>query len=75
MFLISIRNEMSCGLKMDEREARLAISNQTSVVQRRCGKTNGIKLVLSDGIELRSREVFERTAGAIYVVCAADRIG
>lgn len=31
MFLISIRNEMSCGLKMDEREANRVIAADSTV--------------------------------------------
>lgn len=41
----------------------------------RSGKTNGIRLVLSDGTELKAREVFERASEAVYVVHASSASG
>lgn len=39
------------------------------------GRTNGIRLILSDGAELRAREVFERASEAVYVVHASNALG
>jgi hypothetical protein len=41
----------------------------------RSGKTNAIGLALSDGTELKARDVFERVSEAVFVVEAADRQG
>ena len=45
-----------------------------SVVDR-SGRTNGIKLTLADGAELRAQEVFEKVSGAVYVVRAGTTLG
>lgn len=41
----------------------------------RSGKTSAIRLILSDGSELRPREVFERVSDAVFVVHTADTQG
>jgi S1-C subfamily serine protease len=41
----------------------------------RSGKTSTIRLVLSDGTDLRPQDVFEKVSGAVYVVKAQDRLG
>ncbi len=41
----------------------------------RSGKTNAIRLVLSDGAELRAREVFERASESVYVVHTQSSLG
>ncbi|WP_428668584.1 trypsin-like peptidase domain-containing protein [Reyranella sp.] len=41
----------------------------------RSGKTGGIRLVLSDGTELRAREVFERASEAVYIVHTPNALG
>jgi S1-C subfamily serine protease len=41
----------------------------------RSGKTNSIRLTLSDGADLRPQEVFEKVSGAVYVVKVEDALG
>lgn len=41
----------------------------------RSGKTNAIRLVLSDGAELRARDVFERASESVYVVHTQSSLG
>lgn len=41
----------------------------------RAGKTNAIRLALAEGSELNAREVFERVAGAVFVVQTSDTQG
>ena len=41
----------------------------------RLGKSNAIRLVLSDGVELKPQAVFEKVSGAVYVVKAEKNLG
>jgi len=41
----------------------------------RSGKTNAIRLALSEGSDLRPQDVFEKVSGAVYVVKAGDALG
>jgi hypothetical protein len=41
----------------------------------RSGKTNAIRLALSDGTELRARDIFDRVSDAVFIVQSQDRQG
>ena len=63
------------GVAASSRQSAPDKPEMVDLIVDRLGKTNRIKLTLSDGSELRPRDVFERASGSIYIVKAGDRMG
>jgi S1-C subfamily serine protease len=59
----------------DQAAASTEQRDRSALSTDRSGKTNSIKLTLSDGADLRPKEVFEKVSGAVYIVKVEDALG